>query len=72
MEERKMKQKMLNVKEYVIAHKKQILIGAAVVTVVVLGGKALSKKFKTVEISEDTFEELTGGVIEEIAIKEEN
>ena len=66
-----MKQKMLKVKDYVINHKKQILIGAALVTVVVLGGKAISKKFKAVEVSEDTFEELTGGVIEEVAVMEE-
>ncbi len=66
-----MKDKMLQVKEYVIAHKKQILIGAGIAVAIVIGGKALIKKFKSVDVSEDTVEEITGGVIEEIATKEE-
>lgn len=66
-----MKEKMLQVKEYVIAHKKQILIGAGVAVIAVVGGKALIKKMRAVEISEDTMEEITGGVIEEITTQKE-
>lgn len=66
-----MKEKMLQVKEYVIAHKKQILIGAGIAVVAVIGGKALIKKMQAVEISEDSMEEITGGVIEEITTHEE-
>lgn len=66
-----MKGKMLQVKEYVIAHKKQILIGAGVAVIAVVGGKALIKKMRAVEISEDTMEEITGGVIEEITTQKE-
>lgn len=66
-----MKEKLLQVKEYVIAHKKQILIGAGVAAIAVIGGKALVKKMQAVEISEDSMEEITGGVIEEIATTEE-
>ena len=66
-----MKNKMLQVKEYVIAHKKQILIGAGLTVAVIMGGKVLIKKFKEVSVSDDAVEEITGGVIEEIATKEE-
>ncbi len=66
-----MKEKLLQVKEYVIAHKKQILIGAGVAVVAVIGGKALIKKLQAVEVSEDSMEEITGGVIEEIATQDE-
>lgn len=66
-----MKEKLLQVKEYVIAHKKQILIGAGVAVIAVVGGKALIKKLQAVEVSEGSLEEITGGVIEEIATQEE-
>lgn len=66
-----MKEKMLQVKEFVAAHKKQIIIGAGAAVVAVIGGKALIKKLQAVEIGEETVEEITGGVIEEVANTEE-
>lgn len=61
-----MKEKMLQVKEYVIAHKKQVIIGGAAIIAGVIFAKPLIKKLKAVEVSEDALEEFTGGTVEEI------
>ena len=66
-----MKEKMLQVKEYVIAHKKQIIIGAGVLAIAAISAKPIIKKLKTVEVSDDTLEEITGGAIEEVTSTEE-
>lgn len=66
-----MKEKMLQVKEYVIAHKKQIIIGAGVLAIAAISAKPIIKKLKTVEVSDDTLEEITGGAIEEVTSIEE-
>lgn len=65
-----MKEKMLQVKEYVIAHKKQIIIGGAVVIGAAIFAKPLIKKLKAVEVSEDSLEEITGGTVEEVINEE--
>lgn len=65
-----MKEKMLQVKEYVIAHKKQVIIGGAVIIAGVIFAKPLIKKLKAVEVSENALEELTGGTVEEIIDEE--
>lgn len=63
-----MKEKMLKVKEYVVEHKKQIIIGAGVAVVAAVCGKYIIKKAKAVEIyDEDVTEEITGGIVTEIA-----
>ena len=49
-EEIKMKEKMLQVKEYVIAHKKQVIIGGAAIIAGVIFAKPLIKKLKAVLI----------------------
>ena len=59
-----MKEKLTQVKDYVIKHKKQILIGTGVVCVAVVG-VCLYKHMNKVEVYEDV-EELTGGTIEEV------
>lgn len=66
-----MKEKMLQVKEFVATHKKQIIIGAGIAVVGVIAGKAIIRKLQAVEIGDETMEELTGGVIEEINNTEE-
>lgn len=66
-----MKEKMLQVKEYVIAHKKQIIIGAGVLAIAAISAKPIIKKLKAVEVSDDTLEEITGGAIEEVTSIEE-
>lgn len=65
-----MKEKMLQVKEYVIAHKKQVIIGGAAIIAGVIFAKPLIKKLKAVEVSEDALEEFTGGTVEEIISEE--
>lgn len=66
-----MKEKMLQVKEYVIAHKKQIIIGAGVLAIAAISTKPIIKKLKAVEVSDDTLEEITGGAIEKVTSTEE-
>lgn len=66
-----MKEKMLQVKEYVIAHKKQIIIGAGVLVIAAVSAKPIIKKLKAVEVSDDTLEEITGGAIEKVTSTEE-
>lgn len=59
-----MKEKLTQVKNYIIKHKKQVLIGTGVVCVAIIG-LCLHKYTNKVEVYEDV-EELTGGTIEEI------
>ena len=59
-----MKEKLTQVKNYVIKHKKQFLIGTGVVCVAMIG-VCLYKHINEVEVYEDV-EELTGGTIEEV------
>lgn len=66
-----MKEKMLQAKEYVIAHKKQIIIGVGIVSIAIIGGKALIKKLQTVEVSEDTSENIFSEAVNMITEKEE-
>ncbi len=65
-----MKEKMLQVKEYVIAHKKQVIIGGVIVIGAAIFAKPLIKKLKAVEVSEDSLEEITGGTVEEVINEE--
>lgn len=62
-----MKEKMLKVKDYVIAHKKQIIIGVGVAALAIIGGKTIVKKLKAVEVYDDEIEEITNGTIEEVS-----
>ena len=61
-----MKEKMTNVKNFIIEHKKQILIGAGVTVLSIVGITLLSKKFQEVEIYDEDVEELTSGTIDVI------
>jgi len=63
-----MKNKMLQMKEWAMTHKKQIIIGAGLVVVAAIGGKAIVKKMKAVEVGDEAIEELTGGIIEQVTI----
>ena len=63
-----MKEKIAKTKEYVIKHKKQIIIGTGVAIAVIIGAKFLYKKSQEVELY-DNVEEITGGVIDNIAVE---
>lgn len=61
-----MKEKMLQVKEYVIAHKKQVIIGAALGLGAIIGGKLVISKLKGAEEIEDELVEIATGSIDEV------
>ena len=63
-----MKEKLMNAKDYVMGHKKEVILGLGLGVLAIVSGAYLTKYFKKVEIAsnEDEVEEISCGTIEVI------